>query len=311
MDRYHPTVTGRRAMRCGCSLLLGGLLLASTLAGAQVVPPGSSTGLHPLLKRPAGACHNENLLGINNPAAPDWPADLSCAISVAELQKLLPAPDTTLVDLRPQDAYLAWHINGALNLGTADLHGKPYWRDKLVVLLGNGKAEREWYRECSHLKRNGYRRVRVLQGGMPAWLAQQGPVLGRVEQSVPQMLRLSAAEFWLETQNPDHLLLLAPSQKALRQELPLATLLAQDSPAAVLAQLARHKKETRAARLSGVVLAAPVAITDQQITRLQQAVAPLPLLVYADSRAAVQQHLALQKQIWLAQARGPKQLGCQ
>jgi rhodanese-related sulfurtransferase len=286
---------------------------ASSVGSAN---PGSAasaanpSGLHPALKRPPGSCVNENLPTVNSPAAPNWPADLSCAISVPELQKLLSAPDTTLVDLRHKDDYQTWHINGALNLATADLHSKPYWRNKLVVLLGNGKAEREAYAECGHLKQIAYSRVRVLRGGMPAWLAQQGPVLGRPLQTAAQMQRLSVAEFWLESQNPDHLLLLSPTQKALRQELPLATLLAQDTPAVVLAQLARHKKETRAAPLSGVLLAAPANISDEQITRLQQAVLPLPLLVYADSRAAVQQHVAQQKQIWLAQARGPKQLGC-
>jgi rhodanese-related sulfurtransferase len=261
-------------------------------------------------KRPEGSCYNENIPEVNLPTAPLWEADLSCGISVPELQKQLSAPDLALVDLRNSDAFQGWHINGALNLTLTDLHAKPYWRNKQVVLIGNGKAEREWYGACRHLKQNGYANVRVLRGGMPAWLGQQGAVLGRVTERVPQMLRLSTAEFWLETQSPDHLVLLSPSQKAMYQELPLSTILAQDTPEAVLAVLARHRKQTKAAALAGVLLAAPASISEEQITRLQKVLAPLPLLVYTESRAALQQHIAQQKQIWLAQARGPRQLGC-
>ena len=262
------------------------------------------------LKRPEGSCYNENIPAVNLPTAPQWHADLSCGISVAELQKQLSAPDLAMIDLRTSSAFEAWHINGALNLTLTDLHAKPYWRNKQVVLIGNGKAEREWYGACSHLKQIGYAKVKVLRGGMPAWLGQQAAVLGRVTERVPQMLRLSAAEFWLETQNPDQLILLSPTQKALHQELPLSTALAQDTPEAILAVLARHRKQTKAAALAGVLLAAPANISEEQITRLQKALAPLPLLVYTDSRVALQQQIALQKQIWLAQARGPRQLGC-
>ena len=243
-------------------------------------------------------------------AVPQWEPDLGCGISVPELQKQLGSADLTLVDLRQKEAFEAWHINGALNLSFAELHNKPYWRNKQVVLMGNGKAERESYSECRHLKQLGYTKVKVLRGGMPAWLAQQGAVLGRVNETVPHMLRLSAAEFWLEAQNLDHLLLLSPAQKALQQELPLSTTLEQETPAAMLTLLARHRKETGAAALSGVVLVAAPDVTDEQIMRLQQAIAPMPLLVYADTREAVQRQIALQKQIWLAQARGPRQLGC-
>lgn len=297
------------SLNLSLSLLLG--LQAST-AQAQALPAAKPSAADVLQSYKSGSrtCVNDNLPPANLPEAPQWTPDLSCAISVPELQKMSSNPDLTMLDLRSKEAFQAWHINGALNVTLADLHAKPYWRNKQVVLIGNGKLEREWYGTCSHLKKIGYSKVKVLRGGMPAWLGQQGPVLGRVTERVPQMLRVNAAEFWQESRDSDQLLLLSPTQKALHQELPQATILPQDSPDAILAVLARHRKQTKAAPLTGVLLVAPATISEEQITRIQKAIIPLPLLVYTDTRAAVQQQIALQKQMLAAQARGPRQLSC-
>ncbi len=326
MDRQHTTVKiGMRrlgivgwARLCAhavkpwhVTLILLNLFMLSLQPSAAQVPPAAKPSVaNALQSLKPGTCANDNFPPANLPQAPQWEADFSCAISVPELQKMMGSLDVTLVDLRSNEAYQAWHINGALNLTLADLHAKPYWRNKQVVLIGNGKLEREWYGACGHLKQNGYSKVKVLRGGMPAWLAQQGPVLGRVTERVPQMLRLNAFEFWRESKDSDQLLLLSSAQKELVQELPLATILPQDSPEAILAVLARHRKQTKAAPLTGVLLVAPATISEEQITRIQKALAPLPLLVYTDTRAAVQQQITLQKQVWAAQARGPRQSSC-
>jgi hypothetical protein len=62
--------------------------------------------------------------------------------------------------------------------------------------------------------------------------------------------------------------------------------------------------------LASVTLVAVPTLTDDQIRQLQQAVAPLPLLVYAGTRDTYVRAMASQKAIWRAQERGPKRPGC-
>ena len=289
----------------------------SASAAGAVNQPGGNRLPEALkdLPRAGTSCRNEPLAPVAQPAGPVVRADLSCAVSVPELRNRIKQAGQnaqtafTLADLRPQAGYQAYHLDGALNLTPLDLHGKPHWRDKPLVLIGSGKGERELYSECTRLKQSGYRQVQVLRGGMAAWLAQQGAVQGRVA-AQGELARLSASEFWLESQNPDNVLLLGKEQSALKRELPLAFVLAQSSAESLKSALARRQKELKNAPLAAVILAAAPGISDVQIARLQQAVAPAPLLVYADSSEALARQLATQKAMWLAQARGPKQPAC-
>lgn len=331
MDHYYPAVSGLRPallamLACAGLSALPALAqtrprpasAAGTLAAATSAPRTSNAGGLPAALQAArpsdGVCHKEDVAELGKlPQAPDVRADLTCAMVPAALRKQLTAtgvaPDWALIDLRQNDDFQAYHINGAMNLGLADLHGKPYWRNKQVVLIGNGKGERELYAACTQLKQSGYKQVSVLRGGMPAWLAQQGPVLGRVPQRMPQMLRLSPAEFLLEAQNPDNLVLLGKAQIDIQRELPLAMPLTDDTVDALQAVLARRRKELKDTPLATVVVVA-AGLGEEQIGRMQQALAPLPLLLYMDSPQALAKQVALQKQIWLAQARGPRPLGC-
>jgi rhodanese-related sulfurtransferase len=263
------------------------------------------------IRQAAGVCRRDDVLPVVDGAllAPELQPDLGCAISVAELQSLLRRPGAALIDLRSAGDHQVFHIEGALNLNRSDLHSKPYWRGKAVVLIADGKAERELYRECARLKQSGYKEVRVLRGGMPLWLAHSLPVTGRAP-SAQQLARLSAAEFWMESQNPDNLIALGKEQNALQGDLSFSVVLPQTTGEAIKVLLERRRKELKGAPLASVVLAAAPAVTDEQIQRLQLAVMPVPLLVYAGNRDVFVRQLAVQKAIWTAQARGPKQPGC-
>lgn len=78
--------------------------------------------------------------------------------------------DTVLVDVRPSEEFVAWHLPGAVNLsvprvlgaeGEALLAGAG---DKLVVLYSNGMVHpgQAW----AELARRGHSNVRVLEGGL-------------------------------------------------------------------------------------------------------------------------------------------------
>lgn len=300
--------------RWGRALALGTLLMGSLLGGVSASSPETTGQLPEILKEikpAAGVCRSDEVLpgadGILT--VPEVQPDLNCAISVSEVRTLLTQPSTALIDLRLAADYQAFHIEGALNLGFSDLHSKPYWRNKTVVLIGNGKAERELYSECAQLKRSGYKQVRVLRGGMPLWLVHNQPVMGRLP-SVPQLARLPASEFWLESKNPDNLVVLSKGQGALQGDLSFSVVLPQTTGEAIKAVIKRRHKELKSAPLASVILAADPTVTDEQIQQLQSAIMPVPLLVYADTRDAFMRQLVVQKAIWLAQARGPKQPGC-
>lgn len=263
------------------------------------------------IKRATGVCKRDDVPSglVGALAASQFSIDLGCAIPSSQVQSLLIQSNPILADLRPGADYQTFHIESALTLTSADLHAKPYWHDKTVVLIGNGKAERELYGECARLKQSGYRQVRVLRGGMPQWLAHHQPVTGRAP-SASQLMRLSASEFWLESQNVENLVVLGKEQSALKGDLSFSVVLPQTTGEAIMAVLNRRSKELKNAPLMSVVLAAAPNITEEQMLRLQKAVMPLPLLVYSDTRDAFVRQLAVQKAVWKAQASGPKQPGC-
>lgn len=261
--------------------------------------------------RPAvGACRREDPLPgqAGTPVGGEVPPDLSCALPVTEFPLLLARRETLLADLRLAADFQTFRIEGALNLSASELRSKPYWRRKTVVLVGNGKAERELYSECARLKRSGYQQVRVLRGGMPMWLAQGGAVAGHTP-SVPQLMRLSAAEFWLESQNPHNVVLVATEQHALQRQLSRSEVLPQTTPKTIKAALEPRRK-LRPSGSASVVLAVAPGVTNEWIEKLQQSLMPVPLLVYADTPEALAHQLDAQKAVWAAQARGPKQPGC-
>jgi rhodanese-related sulfurtransferase len=285
-------------------------LLLSGAVGAQMTDGNSLPQALKDIKRATGKCLRDDVaLQPGTAATLASTPDLTCAATVAEVAELMGKPETSVADLRLATEFHAFHIASATNLTSAELHGKPYWRNKTLILVGDGKAEAELYRECSRLKQTGYRQVRVLQGGMSSWLSQGKPVIGRAP-AATQLVRLSAAELWAESQNGLGRVLLDPAQAEMRADLPGAQVLPQTSAAALQAAVSTGKGKKKAASLALVTLVALPTLTDDQIRQLQQAVAPLPLLVYAGTRDTYVRAMASQKAIWHAQERGPKRPGC-
>ena len=61
------------------------------------------------------------------------------------------------------------------------------------------KAERVLYEACAELKKIGFRQVRVLRGGLMAWLTYAQPIIGRPP-GEDTLAQLSPAELWAESQ---------------------------------------------------------------------------------------------------------------
>jgi len=194
-------------------------------------------------------------------------------------------------------------------MGVAELRGKSYLRGRKIVLVGDGRAERELYVACAELKQQGFKQVRLLRGGMASWLVHEQPVVGRAP-APEALIRLSAAQLWLESQFDRNAVLLADNQFTMLPDLPYSSALGYPSLETIQAALQDRRKQTKNAPLASVVLVADASLSPERMGRLQQELKPVPLLVYVDTRQALNKYVATQKAVWAAQARGPRQPNC-
>jgi rhodanese-related sulfurtransferase len=262
------------------------------------------------IKSAAGTCRRDDNVSdaSSMPTKAEVKPDFGCAKSPVEALALSKQTDTLLVDLRLSEPYQAFHIENALNLNVTDLLNKPYWYSKTVVLIGDGKAEREMYRTCAHLKQSGYKQVYVLRGGMPLWLTHKLAISGRPSPTL-QLSNLTAAEFWLESQRVENLVLLDKKRNSMHRDLSLSVFLTNITGEDIKLAVASRRKESKHSP-TAVVLVTDSSITEAQLQQFQQTILPTPLLVYSDTHDKYLNHVTVQKAIWAAQARGPKLPGC-
>jgi rhodanese-related sulfurtransferase len=235
--------------------------------------------------------------------------DLSCAAGAEELA--LPPRDGNLpfwIDVRHAREFDISHIAGAMNLSLSELATKDFLQERRLVLVGNGRGERELYIACRSLKAAGFRDLRVLRGGLPMWLLRGQAAIGATEP--PEPAKLSSEEFWVETRFEANLVLLAPEQAALREQLPLSMPLSQASAKAIKALIEKRRKELKKAPLAAVVLAVAPATPIAELRQLRLDLAPVPLLVYAQPAAVFVREMRQQQANWAVHARGPKQPPC-
>jgi rhodanese-related sulfurtransferase len=239
---------------------------------------------------------------------PEPALDLGCARSLQEVSAWLSLPETLLIDLRPPAEYQVFHAQDALNLSFSHITAKPYLRNKTLVLMGSGKAEAEVYRGCNRLKAAGYPNVFVLQGGIISWQLAGYALQGKAPVTPDDLIRLSTAEFWKETQASEkNLILLEKGQETFQTLLPDSLPLKQNTPDALRASLAGIRQRQL---LTGVLLIASPNITPNHLREMRQAALPLPLLLYTGSKAEYSAYAAQQEAIWSAHALGPKKPRC-
>jgi rhodanese-related sulfurtransferase len=212
-----------------------------------------------------------------------------------------------LVDTRSATDFTGFHIDGAMNISPSELRSKTFLIKKSVVLMGNGKAEREQYIDCKRLKSNGFKQVKVLHGGMPSWLASGQAVLG-LAPNIAQLTRMTPSELWIESQFESNLVLVTSSQKVLQSQLKNSVLLSDENPKTIQKAIENYRKHSKSEVLAAVVL---VSDKGQDFQTLIQTIKTVPLLVYYETAEAFAQYVAQQNAVWMAQARGPKQpSGC-
>ncbi len=259
---------------------------------------------------PAGAsCRRDDEVVIPPGPVAMLPApDLACGIDVDRLTALLGNADTLLFDTRLAAQFTEYHIDAAVNLPWARARTSDLFKARQIVLLGDGKSERELYVACADLRNNGAPRVKVLRGGMLSWVAAGRPVIGRAPVNGGIAL-LTDEEFLEEAGFAGNALVAFPKATALREGLPQMSAL----PAATAAALSRWiAQRTRgdASPVAALVLATGAAVDSPRLRQLADAVRPRALLVYPGTAAEYAIFMRQKRAMWAAQARGPAQLPC-
>lgn len=254
------------------------------------------------------ACMKDDPIEKNRPAAKavGRKPDGSCAMTLEQLSPLLGKPDTVLVDVRPKASFDSFHIDGALNMNAADIRTKAYLADKLVVMVGHGKADSELYEVCGALKAAGFKQVRVLKGGILDWMLEKRPLIGQTPH-LEELARLTAAELFQEGKNTDNLLIGWANGRKLGDVLPFATNLTDGDLAGVRNLLQKRRNKTS---LQSVILVADERFGQSQLQELADAMKPVPLRVYAGTEAEYRQYLRMQNAMWAKQAKGPTKPVC-
>ena len=106
----------------------------------------------------------------NHPSATGWTApriDASSAYSQRD--------SIQFVDPRPVRTYGEGHIPGALNLHEEDPRIKGLSQDKLLVVYCDSVCLLA-DQTASRLRDQGYAKIQVLQGGLPAWQTAGFPI---------------------------------------------------------------------------------------------------------------------------------------
>ncbi len=277
---------------------------------AESLPATSVQDALKNIKQFDGSCSRKDAIKPKTPAlvqVAEVKPDLSCAIAPKDLAHHLQSPDTVLVDTRSATDFANFHIDGAMNISPSELRSKTFLSKKSVVLMGNGKAEREQYIDCKRLKSNGFKQVKVLHGGMPSWLISGQAILG-LAPNTAQLTRLTPSDLWIESQFEANLVLVTSGQKVLQNQLKDSVLLSDENPKTIQKAIEYQRKQSKSGNLAAVVLVSDKGFDFQT---LSQAIKPLPLLVYYETAEAFTQYVVQQNTVWTAQARGPKQpSGC-
>ncbi len=82
--------------------------------------------------------------------------------------------DGIFVDIRNADTFSKGHISNAINVTAADIKGGRIARiesrrDKPVILVGKDKFDSECFNSARFLKKKGFTKVFILDGGITEW----------------------------------------------------------------------------------------------------------------------------------------------
>ncbi len=91
---------------------------------------------------------------------------------------LLKKSKIVLVDIRPKSEFEKFRISGSLHMEIYSIKTKNFLKERDVVIIANGYHLAMPLRECKKLKSQGFKSIRVLYGGIQAWINSGGKIEG-------------------------------------------------------------------------------------------------------------------------------------
>lgn len=235
--------------------------------------------------------------------------DISCALSASELNTALASnKDVVLVDTRKNLDFTSFSIAGAMNTSVSDIKNKAFLRNKRIVLIGDGKAEEDLYLSCAELKKAAFKDVKVLRGGMLAWVSNEYSVNGRVP-GLNQLGILTPLELWSESLFAENLIFIDSNQSKFQNKFDKSLLANNITSLDLKKVIEKKRKASKKQNFSSLVIIAANADLNN-LAQLRKDLYPIPVLYYFDSFENYEQQLSQQKAVLLARERGPKQPGC-
>jgi rhodanese-related sulfurtransferase len=121
-------------------------------------------------------------------------AHAQVSITPEELEKLLAAKSKIAVaDVRPSSQFVVRHIDGAINVPFAEVNAYTGSKKKTLVLYCGGTDCALSGKAAKILADKGYRDVRVLTGGLPAWESKGFTVIPPAQETPTSSMKTSAA----------------------------------------------------------------------------------------------------------------------
>jgi rhodanese-related sulfurtransferase len=198
----------------------------------------------------------------------------SCWIDLAELSEP-GAPQPAWIDVRAAADSRAAPIPGALAIPLVELRSKSFLQSSPIVLIGSGRDDADLAHACGELRRAEFQQVKLLRGGIRAWVSARRPVMadGGVMQNLDliaagDLHRQASAAPWLMLGIDLPLSDALPAAMASLQQVD-----ARNSPARALDAVRRRQAELahleKSAQPNAIVL---VARDDASATKLRDAV---------------------------------------
>lgn len=235
--------------------------------------------------------------------------DLSCAIDASQLATMIQNnQNLVLVDTRKASDFPKFNIAGAINTSVSDIKNKEHLKVKSIVLIGDGKAEREMYLSCAELKGMAFNDVRVLRGGMLSWVSNDYPIAGKAQ--ADQLGLLSSLELWSESQFDENLIVIEGGQDQFRQELNTHYSVDNFSSSSLKKIIEKRSKQSKGRHFSSVIVVTDVSFSDDVLSQLRRDMFPIPVLIHSGTLDNYKQQLKQQKAVSAARDRGPKTPGC-
>jgi len=84
----------------------------------------------------------------------------------------------TFIDIRKTDAYNGISMAGSMNIPIHAIKTKRYLKNKSIIIINEGYAYLPIVEECKKLTASGFKSVKILKGGLNAWLQAGGRLKG-------------------------------------------------------------------------------------------------------------------------------------